>query len=1197
MTTYQSLLSQVRQVRRKWRLQALVRGASLLLACTVAMLILGVWGADLFGFKPAAVWFMRVITGAALLYVAYRFFVAPLLQRVSDVQIAQYIEERYPQLQDRLVTAVELGEQSKISGGMLDMLVRDALENTRRVDFSVFVDRRRITIYGIAGGGALLVLLALLSWGPSFFPYGFDRVYMPWAEASSHSRSMIMVTPGNADMAKGADQQIKAQLIGFDSPDVRLFTKSGGANWASYAMEPEPRGSGFLYLLIDIRNSIDYYIEANGIRTPEYHLNVVDLPRIESFSLTYDFPAYTGMSPQTVEKEGDISALKGTRVTLTLKMNQPATSARLLFDNQGKLDMKPGVEGREFTGAFTLSRSGSYLVQLEGGGRRYPGSPEYEIEAIDDAPPTVSITKPMRDMRATNVEEVFSELKAEDDIGMGKLELRYSVNGAEEKSLTLYNGKPSQQAVTGAHTFFLEEFGLQPGDIVSYYGKATDNNNVTGPGTASTDIYFIQIRPFDQKYTQSQQGGMGGGGESGQEALSRQQKDIISATFKLIRDKDKMEAKEYLDSLKSLALVQNRLQAQTQGVVERLQRRGAADAGENFAKLGEYLSAATKDMEKAGIALGAQKPSDALPSEQKALQQLMRAESLFRDIQVSFSQSGGSGGGSQANAEDLADLFELELNKLKNQYETVQRGEQQQRDQKVDEAMQRLKELAQRQQQLNERNRMMSGAAGNSGSTSSSGGGQSQQQLLDETEKLQRQLQRLSRERSSPELNQASSQLQKAIEEMKKSLDRTGRADGHEGSAQGIRALQQLDDARRTLGRGLDQGLNQGIERALEESRKLLDEQKRVQEGIDGLSRDEQAAANSEGQQKRDDIIERKNVMAGRLKGLGSQLDELSRQARKGQKETSARLGDAAGIIRDKRLPERIQANNQLIQGGYYDPVRGREDFIRSGLEDLARQLEAAKGSLGQTPEGKLEEAVNRARQLAEGLESMQQRMGGRQGRQGQGQQSDRARAGRNGEPGQQGEEGRNGKSGKSGQPGEEGRNGAQGQRGEAQQSQAGQGSQQGESRSPGGTGFNPAGGTSPGGQSMTGDAFGPPTGIGRYTDEDIRQLQREAQQRMADAQDLRRLLDRNPTQMKNLEQIIGNLRNMEGSRNYNDPEQVSRLKAAIDLMRQVELDLSRDLSRLTQKEKYFYSDDSEAPSSYKKLVEEYYRALARGKQ
>ena len=49
-------------------------------------------------------------------------------------------------------------------------------------------------------------------------------------------------------------------------------------------------------------------------------------------------------------------------------------------------------------------------------------------------------------------------------------------------------------------------------------------------------------------------------------------------------------------------------------------------------------------------------------------------------------------------------------------------------------------------------------------------------------------------------------------------------------------------------------------------------------------------------------------------------------------------------------------------------------------------------------------------------------------------------------------------------------------------------------------------------------------------------------------------------------------------------------------LLRGVEADLARDLSRLTQKDKYFYSDDNQAPSSYKKLVDEYYKALAKGK-
>lgn len=130
----------------------------------------------------------------------------------------------------------------------------------------------------------------------------------------------------------------------------------------------------------------------------------------------------------------------------------------------------------------------------------------------------------------------------------------------------------------------------------------------------------------------------------------------------------------------------------------------------------------------------------------------------------------------------------------------------------------------------------------------------------------------------------------------------------------------------------------------------------------------------------------------------------------------------------------------------------------------------------------------------------------------------------------------------------------------------------------------------------MTGNATAPPVGVGPYSDEDMRQLRREFQQRMGDASELRRLMDRNSTSLQNLDQVIEALRRLDNSRNFNDPEEIARLKGAIDTLRGVEADLARDLSRLTQKDKYFYSDDNQAPSSYKKLVDEYYKALAKGK-
>ena len=141
MSSVDILLSRIRQVRRKWRLQLTIKGISLFLGASIALLLLGIWGADLFGFKPAAVWVMRILTGAPSSMWRRDSSIFPLRRRISDVQVAQFIEERYPYLEDRLITAVEFGRGDRVAPGMLDLLIKDALDKINRVDFSVFMNR------------------------------------------------------------------------------------------------------------------------------------------------------------------------------------------------------------------------------------------------------------------------------------------------------------------------------------------------------------------------------------------------------------------------------------------------------------------------------------------------------------------------------------------------------------------------------------------------------------------------------------------------------------------------------------------------------------------------------------------------------------------------------------------------------------------------------------------------------------------------------------------------------------------------------------------------------------------------------------------------------------------------------------------------------------------------------------------------
>src|SRR6185436_3397694 len=104
------------------------------------------------------------------------------------------------------------------------------------------------------------------------------------------------------------------------------------------------------------------------------------------------------------------------------------------------------------------------------------------------------------------------------------LPIYYSVNGAAPKQVTLTDStaRKFEQDARAAHTLFLEEMGLQPGDLVSYFATARD-----GAGnSASSDIYFLEIRPFGRDYKQAESGGGGGGGGGDSpEGLSARQRE------------------------------------------------------------------------------------------------------------------------------------------------------------------------------------------------------------------------------------------------------------------------------------------------------------------------------------------------------------------------------------------------------------------------------------------------------------------------------------------------------------------------------------------------------------------------------------------------------------------------------------------------------------------------------------------------
>ena len=116
----------------------------------------------------------------------------------------------------------------------------------------------------------------------------------------------------------------------------------------------------------------------------------------------------------------------------------------------------------------------------------------------------------------------------------------------------------------------------------------------------------------------------------------------------------------------------------------------------------------------------------------------------------------------------------------------------------------------------------------------------------------------------------------------------------------------------------------------------------------------------------------------------------------------------------------------------------------------------------------------------------------------------------------------------------------------------------------------------------------------GRFSSEQIRQYRGEARQRAMDAEQLRRLLQGQKIDAKELEEILKGLRKLDDESVYANPEIVARLEQAVtDNIKRFEYVLRRKLDGANSQ--VFLSGSDDVPEQYRKLVEQYYRSLSKG--
>src|SRR5213593_1629416 len=173
------LIDVIRSVRNRWRLRLALRGAVVVVAGTILALLLSASGLESFRFSATAIIAFRIISVAVFTGLLLYGLVWPLRRRVTDSQVAMYLEESDPTLEEAIISAVEAtanGGSPDHSPQLVERLVEQAVERCQAVERGSSADRsavRRhaVVLAGIAAIAALIVVL-----GPAYLRHGLSAL-------------------------------------------------------------------------------------------------------------------------------------------------------------------------------------------------------------------------------------------------------------------------------------------------------------------------------------------------------------------------------------------------------------------------------------------------------------------------------------------------------------------------------------------------------------------------------------------------------------------------------------------------------------------------------------------------------------------------------------------------------------------------------------------------------------------------------------------------------------------------------------------------------------------------------------------------------------------------------------------------------------------------------------------------------------
>ena len=483
MSTFKHIQVKLQNFIKKYYFNELIKGFLLFFGVGLLYFIATLFIEHFLWLKPFARTVLFLIFIVVELSLLTFYILIPLVKIVgfkkgiTEVEASKIVGNHFPEISDKLLNMLQL-YNTKQNSELIEASIEQKSKEIQPIPFRGAIDfskNKKFIKYALIP--VVIWLLVYITGNSAIFNDSFSRVVHYNTQFEPPAPFSFVVLNKSFNVIEGEPFILEIETIGDIIPEDAKINFSD----ENYYLANKGFGK-FEYQFISVKNTIEFYLEANEVVSKNYKIKSIATPVITNLKMVLNYPNYTGKRNEVIQNTGNAIVPQGTNISWQVETHQTnVISFRL---NEQEENFTQSAKDY-FSYSKLLNKSINYKITTSNKELKNHESLNFTIQVISDELPKI-IVKSDIDSISHGPAQFMGQLS--DDYGINNLQLVY-YNKSNPKLVKTYLIDVPKTSFSDFYYVFPNGIDIEEGVAYELYFEVFDNDVFNGNKKTKSRVF------------------------------------------------------------------------------------------------------------------------------------------------------------------------------------------------------------------------------------------------------------------------------------------------------------------------------------------------------------------------------------------------------------------------------------------------------------------------------------------------------------------------------------------------------------------------------------------------------------------------------------------------------------------------------------------------------------------------------------